>query len=75
LTIILKGEKGMIELSFGNVRSLHLSNIFQVIGFDVENIKKNGLEEKHYKISDYENGTIEGYAENAQISVCTNPYI
>jgi hypothetical protein len=75
LTIILKGQRGLIELSFGNVSGFRLSDIFQIIGFDVKNIRKDGLEEKHYKISDYENGTIEGYAENAKISVCDNPYV
>lgn len=75
LTIIFKGEKGMIQVSFGNLKSLHLSDVHQITGFDVVDIRKDGWEEQHYKILDYEDRKIEGYAEHAKVSVCNNPYV
>jgi hypothetical protein len=74
LTIILRGKKGMIQVTFGNLSGFRLSDANQIIGFDVEDMRRNGWEEKNYKILDYENGVIEGYAEHANVSVCDNPY-
>ena len=75
LTIILGDKKGKIQVTFGNLSGFRLSEVHQIIGFDVEDIRSNGWEEKHYKILDCENGVIEGYAEHAGVSVCDNPYV
>jgi hypothetical protein len=75
LSIIFTGQKGAIKLTFQNVTNLRLSNIYEIIGFDVEDIHSNGWEEKNFAIYDYENSDINAYAESAQIVAIDIPQI
>jgi hypothetical protein len=75
LTIILTGDKGAIQLTFQNIADLQLSNIYQIIGFDVKDIRKDGWEAKNFVIYDYENSAINAYVESAQIVAINIPHI
>lgn len=69
VSFVLKGKKGQIDVTFGNVRDFRIASIHQLVGFDVEKISSRGWESVHYELFDYEADKVHGLAENCRVAV------
>ena len=69
VSLVLKGKKGTIDVTFGNVRDFRLLSIDQLVGLEVKKVSDRGWEHVHYEISDFEDDAIHGLAENCGVVV------
>jgi hypothetical protein len=69
LLILEKDDKKRIEIKFGNVYDLKISNFNQLIGFEIIDISDKKWERKNYHISDFENNDISGYSEFCEFCI------